>query len=219
VEVLDASAGAGEAEGQRWLFDSAFGPGASQDDVYDTVAGPVVNRVLDGYNGAVLAYGQTGTGKSHTMGILSRVESEGAGIIPRALSHCFGHVHSHPSHAFGVSVQFLQVYLDAVFDLLPPAADDTLRPLSVRESADRGFYAPDAGEWTVGSYAEAVAAINEGLERRVLGETRMNATSSRSHTLLMVTVRNARPGGATSIGRLTLVDLAGSERVARTAST
>ncbi|KAA0151602.1 hypothetical protein FNF29_04526 [Cafeteria roenbergensis] len=193
---------------------------ATQDDVYDVVAGPVVDRVLDGFNGAVLAYGQTGTGKSHTMGILSRVESESAGLIPRALSHCFGHAARHPDSAFSVSVQFLQVYLEAVYDLLPPAGDDSLRPLAVRESPGRGFYAPDAGEWTVNGYAEAVAAINDGLERRVLGATRMNATSSRSHTLLMVTVRQARAaGGPATMGRLTLVDLAGSERVARTSST
>jgi hypothetical protein len=210
--------------GQEWRFDAVFGPESSQDDVYDRMVGPVVAQVLAGYCGAVMAYGQTGTGKSHTMGILSRVKSEGAGVIPRALSHVFGHI-GRGGGGWSVGMQFLQIYLENVYDLLPASGSvgSDMRSLSVREAPDRGFYAPDAVEWEVSSFDEAVAAVNQGLESRVLGCTKMNATSSRSHTLLTVTVKHAstRASGGVerSVGRLSLVDLAGSERVARTAST
>jgi hypothetical protein len=205
----------------EWRFDRAFGPAATQDDVYDAVGGPIVAKVLDGYNGALLAYGQTGTGKSFTMGILDRVESESAGIIPRALSHLFGATQADSSADYSLKLQFLQVYLDCVFDLLPAdSSSSDVRPLHVREHTSRGFHVPSASEWSIDSYEQAVDAVNAGLERRVLGATKMNATSSRSHTLLFVSVRKqSRATAEVASGRLCLVDLAGSERVARTAST
>ena len=85
-------------------YDHCFGPQASQKELYDTVAGPIVQDVLRGINGTVLAYGQTGTGKTYTMGILDRIDDQHAGIIPRSLSHIFGHVSSPVGRAgrFGV---------------------------------------------------------------------------------------------------------------------
>ncbi len=64
--------------------------------MYNEVGGPIVQEVLSGYNGTVLAYGQTGTGKTYTMGILNRVQDEHSGIIPRALSHIFGALSVNP---------------------------------------------------------------------------------------------------------------------------
>ena len=58
------------------------------------MAGPIVQDVLRGINGTVLAYGQTGTGKTYTMGILDRIDDQHAGVIPRSLSHIFGHISS-----------------------------------------------------------------------------------------------------------------------------
>ena len=75
---------------REFFFDRAFAPTDSQDDVYNEVGGPIVSNVLRGYNGTILAYGQTGTGKTYTMGILNRVSDEHAGLIPRSLSHIFG---------------------------------------------------------------------------------------------------------------------------------
>jgi hypothetical protein len=92
-----------------FFFDYVFAPGSTQDEVYDTVASPIVSDVLRGFNGTVIAYGQTGTGKTHTMGILDRVENEQAGIIPRALGHIFGHMQSHYDTHFTVTISFLQV--------------------------------------------------------------------------------------------------------------
>ena len=58
--------------------------------MYNEVGGPIVADVMAGYNGSILAYGQTGTGKTYTMGILNRVTGAHTGIIPRGLSHVFG---------------------------------------------------------------------------------------------------------------------------------
>jgi hypothetical protein len=261
---------------REFVFDAVFGPGATNTDVYDDVAGPVVDGVLNGINGTVLAYGQTGSGKTFSLGILSRVTGE-QGIIPRALSHLFGVVGAAraaaarappggpPPVAHHITMSFLQIYLDGVHDLLSPAGVSLpaalaaglssggarsgggggggsggggalpLQGLPVREDPSRGFYVEGLAEFSVNSFPDALALLNWGLENRVLGATRMNATSSRSHTLLSVRVETrapvALPGGGggggeggpsygftTRRSQLLIGDLAGSERVRRTSS-
>lgn len=102
---------------------SAHGSGGAR------AASPVVNDVLQGFNGTILAYGQTGTGKTYTMGILERVRTERAGIIPRSLAHIFSHVSSHPDSTWTVTMSFLQIYLETIQvggdpALPPPRAGD-----------------------------------------------------------------------------------------------
>jgi len=65
--------------GKVYQFDAAFGPSATTESVYEDVGSVIVEAVLEGYNGTVFAYGQTGCGKSFTM----------RGFIERALEHVF----------------------------------------------------------------------------------------------------------------------------------
>lgn len=96
-----------------FVFDHAFGAGSSQDAVFDKIARPVVADVLQGYNGTIFAYGQTGTGKTYTMGILEFVNSEHAGIIPRALAQIFGYA-STTGTEISISMSFLQLYRETI---------------------------------------------------------------------------------------------------------
>ncbi len=73
-------------EKRTFQFDSLLEPGVSQDKVFQQVAIPVINGVIDGFNGTIFAYGQTGTGKTHTMvGAYQSLSNEQRGIIPRSL--------------------------------------------------------------------------------------------------------------------------------------
>eukprot|EP01138_Halocafeteria_seosinensis_P005431 gb/GECG01005552.1/.p1 GENE.gb/GECG01005552.1/~~gb/GECG01005552.1/.p1 ORF type:complete len:1139 (+),score=187.64 gb/GECG01005552.1/:1-3417(+) len=253
---------------KRFVYDRAFSSTSSQDDVYNEVGGPIVADVMAGYNGSILAYGQTGTGKTYTMGILNRVTGAHTGIIPRGLSHVFGHIAQEPHKEWSVSMSFVQIYLETVQDLFSASlatsklpqeianrnksnaaknaersafggpgmgkagrdkerlratlADDSLQ---VREDPKKGFFVEGLSEYTVNNYEEAIELLNWGLENRVMGYTKMNATSSRSHTLLTVRVFqkeyidfNGRPTPRKLSGKLMFVDLAGSERVRRTES-
>lgn len=244
---------------KEFKFDAVFGPEASNSQVYDTIAGPIVDGVMKGTNGTVLAYGQTGSGKTHSLGILTRVTSE-SGIIPRALSHIFGYINATneterakaketglPPTKYTVTMSFLQLYLDSVHDLLvsptpaAPNARESSRtgaasglsaPLPVREDPTRGFYVDGLSEYVVNSFSEAISLLNYGLTNRVIGDTKMNATSSRSHTILILQVEakqyvprpEAKDGQEPGYGFITrrsqlmLCDLAGSERVRRTSS-
>jgi hypothetical protein len=95
--------------------------------------------------------------------------------------------------------------------------------LPVREDPHRGFYVEGLQQFTVRNFEEAIALLNWGLENRVIGCTRMNATSSRSHTVLTVHIHqhldaDDEVGERSYMGKLMLVDLAGSERIRRTTS-
>jgi len=108
---------------REFLFDYVFSANAPQDSVYERLARPVVADVLRGYNGTIFAYGQTGTGKTYTMGILESVRDEHAGIIPRALAQLFEHVSAPHNETADIKVtlSFLQLYRETIQDLLAPA--------------------------------------------------------------------------------------------------
>jgi hypothetical protein len=187
---------------REFWFDHAFGPAASQDLVYDKVVRPIVNDVLRGFNGTVFAYGQTGTGKTYTMGILEAVRDEHAGIIPRSVSQIFDYVleHQHTTEIV-VAMSFLQLYRETIQDLLAPASPGQTvgheaDNLAIREDPSIGFYVEGLQTYIARSYEEAEALINLGLENRAMAPTLMNTTSSRSHTVLTINIEQRPLPGA-----------------------
>lgn len=141
-------------------YDYAFNPTVSQDTVFSKIAQPVITEVLNGYNGTIFAYGQTGTGKTYTMGILDFVNSEHAGIIPRALSQIFNFVSSSTTVDVTVTLSFLQIYRESIQDLLCPSQND--ENLLIREDPYKGFYVEGLQEFVVATYNEAEALLNLG---------------------------------------------------------
>jgi hypothetical protein len=208
-----------------FYFDHAFGPSSTQDHVYNTIARPVVDGVLNGFNGTVFAYGQTGTGKTYTMGILNQLRGQStAGIVPRAVEHIFESEQMLPTGNVTVSMSFLQIYNNSIQDLISDSAQMESN-LPLREDPRKGFYVEGLSNFAVASYEEAQELVNFGLENRAIAPTLMNTTSSRSHTVLTVHVEKREAADAASEdvsrtlrGKLLLVDLAGSERVRRTTS-
>ena len=86
----------GEEAPKRFTFDSVYGESAFQKDIFDETAFPIIQSVLEGYNGTIFAYGQTGTGKTHTMvGIIT--DEKEKGIIPRAFECIFKNIQSDTS--------------------------------------------------------------------------------------------------------------------------
>ena len=79
----------------QFSYDKIYGPDDSQIDVYEETARPAVLSVLLGYNATILAYGQTGTGKTYTMeGFKYSSVDEQRGIIPRAMEEIFKYISS-----------------------------------------------------------------------------------------------------------------------------
>lgn len=170
----------------------------------------MVDKVLQGYNGTVLAYGQTGTGKTYTMTGIR--ETDQGGIIPNTFAHIFNHIANEKRElTFAVHVTFLEIYNENVRDLLL-GPDKKPTNLEVREHADFGVFVEDLSGYLVYTPDELVKMLNIGDRNRAVGATELNIASSRSHTIFTITVESSdtRVEGGKYItkGKLQLVDLA-----------
>ncbi|KYQ50428.1 Osmotic avoidance abnormal protein 3 [Trachymyrmex zeteki] len=200
--------------GKVYQFDAAFSPSATTESVYENVGSVIVEAVLEGYNGTVFAYGQTGCGKSFTM----------RGFIERALEHLFEATSTASSETrYLALLSYLEIYNERLRDLLQ---DDTGETLTLKEDPTKGTYvAGGLREVTVKDATECAALVRQGDQRRAAAATKMNAASSRSHAVLTLSLEaiainnDDKSGNAVRRGRLHLVDLAGSERQTRTGAT
>ena len=198
-----------------FTFDAVFSDQSTQRQIYDVCAAPVVQSVLEGYNGTVFAYGQTGAGKTHTMEGAAE-PSDMKGIIPNAIQHIFDHVTLNTSNEkYLVRASYFEIYNEEIRDLL---SDDPNTRLELRESSDSGVYVKDLKSFVVKSISEVDKLLIDGKKHRSIGSTLMNQASSRSHSVFTIVVEccSEKKNGRIRVGKLNLVDLAGSERQAKT---
>ncbi|KAJ3114015.1 Kinesin-like protein kif3a [Phlyctochytrium bullatum] len=207
---------------KTFTFDSVFDWNSRQLDVYNTTARPIVESVLNGYNGTIFAYGQTGTGKTFSMEGVRDVP-ELRGIIPNAFEHIFAQIQaSPPTTQYLVRASYLEIYNEEIRDLLNPKAGK----LEVKERSDVGVYVKDLRTFVIKDVDEMDRLMTFGNKNRSVGATEMNARSSRSHSIFTITVeaseRDVEDGSGECrirAGKLHLVDLAGSERQSKTGAT
>ncbi|KAG1450733.1 hypothetical protein G6F56_008260 [Rhizopus delemar] len=195
-------------------FDKVFGMNTPQKDVFEYSIKTIVDDVTAGYNGTVFAYGQTGSGKTFTMMGADIDDENTKGIIPRIVEQIFTSIMAAPSNLeFTVKVSFMEIYMEKVRDLLNPTQDN----LPIHEDKTHGVYVKGLLEVYVGSQDDVYEVMRNGSANRVVSATNMNAESSRSHSIVVVTItqKNVDTGAAKS-GKLYLVDLAGSEKVGKT---
>lgn len=203
----------GAGNTKTFTFDRVFGPTTTQEQVYIAGAKPIVKDVLDGYNGTIFAYGQTASGKTHTMeGVLH--DDHLRGIVPRIVDDIFNHIYGMDENLeFHIKVSYFEIYLDKVRDLL----DVTKQNLSVHEDKNRVPYVKGCTERFVATPEEVMETIDEGKSNRHVAVTNMNEHSSRSHSIFLINVKQVNTLTETKLtGKLYLVDLAGSEKVGKT---
>ncbi|RYP30379.1 hypothetical protein DL767_006287 [Monosporascus sp. MG133] len=202
-----------EATG-TFTFDRVFDMSGRQVDIFDYSIKPTVDDILNGYNGTVFAYGQTGAGKSYTMMGTSIEDDEGKGVTPRIIEQIFSSIMSSPpTIEYTVRVSYMEIYMERIRDLLAPQNDN----LPVHEERNRGVYVKGLLEIYVSSVEEVFEVMKRGGNARAVAATNMNQESSRSHSIFVITVtqKNLETGSSKS-GQLFLVDLAGSEKVGKT---
>jgi hypothetical protein len=169
---------------REFKFDRVFDGGATQDDVFEYLR-PQLDRALEGYSATIFAYGQTGSGKTYTM--LN-------GIMPRAVRHIYSR-----SGAALITLTCCEVYKESVYDLMDHSPKRPALPVI-------GFTVPGLASKLCATAEEMIRTIEAAAGERVTAPTAKNATSSRSHAIMTLTVEE---DGATAVVRL--VDLAGSE--------
>ncbi|XP_056157620.1 kinesin heavy chain [Lampris incognitus] len=199
--------------GKSYVFDRVFPVNTTQEQVYNTCAKHIVKDVLGGYNGTIFAYGQTSSGKTHTMeGKLH--DPQGMGIIPRIAEDIFEHIFAMDENLeFHIKVSYFEIYMDKIRDLL----DVTKTNLSVHEDKNRVPYVKGCTERFVTSPEEVMDVIDQGKANRHVAVTNMNEHSSRSHSIFLINIKQEHVETEQKLsGKLYLVDLAGSEKVSKT---
>ncbi|XP_023777842.1 kinesin-like protein KIF9 isoform X3 [Cyanistes caeruleus] len=193
----------------------------SQEMVYETVAKNVVAKALQGYNGTIMCYGQTGAGKTYTMtGAAS--EYRNRGIIPRAIQQIFKSAAEFLNILVSVRISYLEIYNESLFDLLAPALGRGCKDnqLAVMDGP-QGIYVKGLSIHPVSHEEEALHLLFEGETNRVIGEHSLNKNSSRSHCIFTMYIE-CRSRDYTNHkclkSKITLIDLAGSERLSKTGS-
>jgi len=200
-------------------YDAVFPMDSTQQTVYEESAFQLVESVLEGYNGTIFAYGQTGCGKTHTMMGVTADENL-KGVIPRAFDHIFGNIKSTSQKNFLIRCSFIEIYNEEIHDLV---GDDVKARLDLKESPEKGVFIKGLSMHVVKSVPEIQKLMTLGFKNRSVGETAMNKDSSRSHSIFTIYVEtsetDAKGNQRITLGKLNLVDLAGSERQSKTGAT
>ncbi|XP_055154006.1 kinesin-like protein KIFC3 isoform X2 [Symphalangus syndactylus] len=192
-------------------LDKVFSPQASQHDVFQEVQA-LVTSCIDGFNVCIFAYGQTGAGKTYTM----EGTAENPGINQRALQLLFSEVQEKASDwEYTITVSAAEIYNEVLRDLLGKEPQEKLE-IRLCPDGSGQLYVPGLTEFQVQSVDDINKVFEFGHTNRTTEFTNLNEHSSRSHALLIVTVRGVDCStGLRTTGKLNLVDLAGSERVGK----
>ncbi|KAL5483721.1 hypothetical protein EMCRGX_G020128 [Ephydatia muelleri] len=186
-----------------------------QEDVYRSLAKPLLDRSFEGYNTCLFAYGQTGSGKSYCiMG-----EKDAPGMVPRFTKELYERIEqmtaAEHNTLFKVQVSFYEIYNEKIFDLLASTKAKSKAQLRVREHPIMGPYVEDLAMYVANSYSDIEHWLNLGNRFRATAATGMNDRSSRSHAVFTILLTQTMMSGEeehSKVSRINLIDLAGSER-------
>nr|XP_033817153.1 kinesin-like protein KIF19 [Geotrypetes seraphini] len=198
---------------KSFMFDAAFDYTATQEVVYHFTTKGLIEGVISGYNATVFAYGPTGCGKTYTM-LGTDYEP---GIYVRTLNDLFSAIEeTSDDMEYKVSMSYLEIYNEMIRDLLNPS----LGYLDLREDSKGVIQVAGITEVSTINAKEIMQLLMKGNKQRTQEPTAANKTSSRSHAVLQVTVRQkSRVKNILEevrVGRLFMIDLAGSERASQT---
>ncbi|CAK0827434.1 unnamed protein product, partial [Prorocentrum cordatum] len=210
----------GTTDFKDFTFDQVYGPNTQQADFYEQTGYAIVENVMDGYNGTIFAYGQTGTGKTHTM-VGPDGNEEQYGVIPRTFHHIFRNINSTPNKKFLVRASYLEIYNEEIRDLLSKTPK---AKLELKDHPDGGVMVKDLSNLVVKDANGLRQVMDTGIKNRSVASTLMNSESSRSHSIFTITIETAEKfenddKDHIRVGKMNMVDLAGSERQSKTGAT
>ena len=218
----------------NYIYDKIFPAETNQETIFEEIGLPLLKKFLSGYNSTIFAYGQTGTGKTHT--IIGPLESlfddknENFGLIPNILNYLFDQKEEAKkiikesskekveNVEYNLSCSCIEIYNEQLIDLLNnntqfDKADEILK---IREDPKKGMYIENLTEIEINSAKKAKELLISGFKNRHVASTSMNRESSRSHLIYTLFLSTEFEIGEGVIvmrsSRMHLVDLAGSER-------
>ncbi|XP_071344798.1 kinesin-like protein KIF18A isoform X2 [Trachinotus anak] len=196
----------------KFVFDHVFNENSTQVDVFENTTKAVLDGVMNGFNCTVFAYGATGAGKTHTM----LGSQDDPGVMYRTMKELFKRMDdAKEEKEFAVEFSYLEVYNEQIRDLLANAG-----PLAVREDSSKGVVVQGLTLHQPKSAEHILEALDFGNRNRTQHPTDMNATSSRSHAVFQIYLRQKDKTASLNpnvcVAKMSLIDLAGSERASAT---
>ncbi|KAJ4719296.1 Kinesin-like protein [Melia azedarach] len=184
----------------KFSFDRVFYEKSEQAEVYEFLALPILGDAINGINGTIITYGQTGAGKTYSM--------------ERTVDGLFEYIKSSDeSVKYMIKLSMVEIYMEKVRDLFDLSKDN----IQLKESRVQGILLSGVTEISVFNSGEALQNLASGIANRAVGETQMNMASSRSHCIYIFTVQQEfTKEKRMKAGKLVLVDLAGSEKAEKT---
>ncbi|XP_040089410.1 kinesin-like protein KIF21A isoform X7 [Oryx dammah] len=186
---------------KAFTFDYVFDIDSQQEQIYTQCIEKLIEGCFEGYNATVFAYGQTGAGKTYTMGTgfdVNIIEEE-QGIISRAVKHLFKSIEEKkhtsiknglPPPDFKVNAQFLELYNEEVLDLFDTTRDIDAKTkksnIKIHEDSAGGIYTVGVTTRTVNTESEMMQCLKLGALSRTTASTQMNVQSSRSHAIFTI---------------------------------
>nr|XP_056703203.1 kinesin-like protein KIF21A isoform X7 [Euleptes europaea] len=186
---------------KAFTFDYVFDIESRQEEIYIQCIEKLIEGCFEGYNATVFAYGQTGAGKTYTMGtgFDVNITEEEQGIISRAVKHLFKCIDEKrhaaikqgvPSPEFKVNAQFLELYNEEVLDLFDTTRDmdskNKKSNIKIHEDSAGGIYTVGVTTRNVSTETEMMQCLKLGALSRTTASTQMNVQSSRSHAIFTI---------------------------------
>jgi hypothetical protein len=183
---------------KEFQFSQVLGPDSSQQDVYSTVAAPLVTGLFPnnndqkpvGESALLFAYGITNAGKTHTiMGDVKETESNlNWGIIPRTLQDIFAHMENFNNTSYSLNLSYMEIYNEHIYDLLPKQTKSNScfgnrTPLKLRESRDGQIFCRGLAKRKVKNVAHGLQLAQQAGTMRHTSSNNLNSDSSRSHCI------------------------------------
>ena len=201
---------------KEFRFNQVLGPSCTQEEVfYRTRIDQLIEKVIDGYHVTIFAYGQTGAGKTFTMDgfnymmnskqgkvVIDRSEKLNWGIIPRAISYLYERINKDTSsmlRRYTVYYSYLQIYNEKIYDLLNSSQPDPSVPGLKLRYKDGNFIVENSYTFECKSENDVYELLQFGLKNRVVAGHRLNKGSSRSHSILCLTVESVDPANPVTI--------------------
>ena len=199
-----------------FTFDRVYNPSSTTEEIFESSSKHIIENALAGYNGTIFAYGQTTSGKTHTM--IGNMD----GIIPKSLSYLYHLMQKNDNIEYKVWISYLEIYNETVNDLLEPRSIN----LRIREDPSEGYFVAGLKQISVHNTLEALKVLEFGEKQRSYRATNIHEHSSRSHSVLRILIESKEIQrldmdeeehlhlkGTVKFSVINLVDLAGSERM------
>jgi hypothetical protein len=212
---------------RKYTFHEVYPPGTRNAHVYETYAKDAVEAAFKGYHGVLFVYGQTASGKTHT---ISCDDDGDKGMLQQSMFEVWDTIQNDKTATYNCTLSYVEIYNEQVTDLLAEKERDRPVRLQTATFGEVIMLNENTGQPVgvpVQSYQDTMKYFRKGQNMKAMAATSMNDRSSRSHTIFSLDIEKStrvidptKSGEAKNLtalkGRLVLCDLAGSERVAKT---